>query len=211
MRLGRWFVLSLVVAFAGMSSTAQAAVFVYQTFLDGPSEAPPNASPGTGFAQVTYDDVTHMMTVTATFQGLTGTTSAAHIHTPTPNPPATQTAGVATQVPSFSTFPLGVTSGVMPPTVYDLTQASSWNPAYITANGGTPAGAEAAFIASMNNQPPHPNLPSRAYFNIHSSTFPGGEIRGFFALIPEPATLGLAAASALALVAAGRRARTPLA
>ncbi|HEX6963444.1 MAG TPA: CHRD domain-containing protein [Lacipirellula sp.] len=205
MRVCRWLILALVVALVGMSSMACAAVFVYEATLDGPSESPPNASPGTGFARVTYDDVTHMMTVEAMFQGLTGTTTAAHIHTPVPNPPANQTAGVATQVPSFANFPLGVSSGIMPPTTFDLTQASSWNPSYITANGGTPAGAETAFFAAMNNQPPHPILPSRAYFNIHSSAFGGGEIRGFFDLVPEPASLGMGGAALLGLAGLRRR------
>ena len=34
----------------------------------------------------------------------------------------------------------------------------------------------------------------QAYFNIHTSTFPAGEIRGFLTEVPEPATLALLAA-----------------
>ena len=41
------------------------------------------------------------------------------------------------------TFPLGVTSGTYDNTL-DMTQATSYNPAYVTATGGTTAGAEAA-------------------------------------------------------------------
>jgi hypothetical protein len=187
-----------------LACSSHAATFVYQAVMDGPSEFPVNASPGNGFAQVIYDDAAHTLTISATFSGLTGTTTAAHIHASVPDPPSNPTAGVATQLPSFTTFPLGVTSGSMPVTEYDLTLASSWNPSFVTANGGTPAGAEAALIAAMNSAT-HPTLPSRAYFNVHTSTFPGGEIRGFLTLVPEPSTIGLASTTLLGLAAARRR------
>jgi hypothetical protein len=41
-------------------------------------------------------------------------------------------------------------------------------------------------------------LDGTAYFNIHSSQFTGGEIRGFLR-IPEPATLALVCCALLAL------------
>ena len=44
---------------------------------------------------------------------------------------------VATGVPTFLGFPTGVTNGYYDHT-FDLTLASSFNPAYVTANGGTP-------------------------------------------------------------------------
>ncbi len=75
-----------------------------------------------------------------------------------------------TTTPTFAGFPLGVTSGSYNNTL-DLTLASSYNPAYITANGGTTATAEAALAAAIAS--------GRAYLNIHSSVFGGGEIRGF--------------------------------
>jgi hypothetical protein len=188
-------------------SVAHAAVFPYSVSLCGPCESPANTSPGTGSGTVTYDDVAHTLAMNVNFSGLTGTTSAAHIHAPTPisgtfptNTPAqnsaAMTASVATQVPSFVGFPLGVTSGSFSNTL-DLTQSSSWNPAYISSNGGTPAGAEAAFATALAQ--------GRAYFNIHTSTFGGGEIRGFPVLIPEPATLLLCLVAVTPLVAARRR------
>jgi hypothetical protein len=86
---------------------------------------------------------------------------------------------VATQLPSFINFPVGVTAGAYSNT-FDLTNASSWNPAFVTANGGTTAGAEAALLAG--------SAAGESYLNIHTVAFPSGEIRGFLAPAPEPAT-----------------------
>ena len=43
--------------------TARAVPIDYIANLTGPSEEPPNASPGTGFADVTFDLVAHTMRV----------------------------------------------------------------------------------------------------------------------------------------------------
>jgi hypothetical protein len=156
------------------AGAAQSSIIVYNASLSGPNEG--NASPGLGFATIAFDDVAHTLQVNASFGGLTAPTTAAHIHCCTAVP-GTGTAGVATQLPSFVGFPLGVTSGTFSNT-FDLTLASSWNPAFVTANGGTTAGAEAALLAG--------SAAGSAYFNIHTTTFPGGEIRGFLTPVPEP-------------------------
>jgi hypothetical protein len=148
-----------------------AAFKTYTGTLTGTAENPPNGSPGTGSVTVTVNTVTNTMRVQATFSGLTGTTTASHIHCCAVAP---ANAGVATTTPSFVGFPLGVTSGTFDNT-FDMTQASSYNPAYVTANGGTPAGAMAALFAGMDS--------TQSYFNVHSSTFGGGEIRAQLTLI----------------------------
>ncbi len=157
---------------AMVSSNSSAAVFVYWAPMDGPSEAPPNASTGIGFVQLDWNDVANSMRIQASFSKLTGNTTQAHIHGPTPDPNA-KTAGVATQLPSFTGFPLGVKAGSMDNT-FDMTLAGSYNPAFVTANGNTIPTARAALKAAFDAQ--------KAYFNIHSSTFGGGEIRGFLHL-----------------------------
>ena len=81
------------------------------------------------------------------------------------------TAGVATTVPTFAGFPLGVTSGTYDNTL-DLTLSSSWNPAFISAHGGTTAGSEAFLLSGL--------AAGEAYFNIHTSAFGGGEIEAFW-------------------------------
>lgn len=134
---------------------------------------------GSGSTIVDIDIVAHTLRVRATFSGLSGNTTASHIHAPTAVP-FTGNAGVATEVPSFAGFPLGVTAGSMDQTL-DTSAASSWNPAFLTANGGNVFSAEAAFASYLAQ--------GRSYLNIHSSTFPGGEIRGYLAPVPEASAL----------------------
>jgi hypothetical protein len=164
-----------------LAATAQAAPIVYQAFLSGSAEDPPNASPGSGYALVTIDTTAHTLQVEANFQDLIGLTTNSHIHCCTAIP-FTSTAGVATQVPTFIGFPAGVTAGVYS-NVFDLTLSSTYNPAFVTANGGTPFGAEAALAQGLAD--------GKAYFNIHSTLFGGGEIRGFLTPVPEPGTIAL--------------------
>jgi hypothetical protein len=175
----RWM-LALIAAMSLLSTAAEAAIIHFEVDLFGTSENPPNASPGTGSAAIDLDTITRMLTIGVTFSGLLGNTTASHIHccaaTPTTN------AMVATQVPTFTGFPLGVTSGSYLHT-FDMALASSYNPAFITAHGGTVDTAYADLLAGM--------LGGQAYLNIHSTLFGGGEIRGTLIQVPEPATLAL--------------------
>ena len=182
-------VLTLLAGILILAPQANAQSLQYSALLDGPSESPPNGSPGTGFSLVDLNLTAHTMRVRITFSALVGTTTAAHIHAPTAVA-FTGVAGVASEVPSFTGFPLGVTSGSMD-TTFDMTLATSYNPSFITANGGTTASAEAALAGYV--------AAGRAYVNIHSSTFPGGEIRGFLVAVPEPSTIALIGAGALGL------------
>jgi hypothetical protein len=162
-----------------LTPVAQAQVFTAN--LSGPAESPPNASPGTGFGTVTLNTVLNTMRVQVSFSGLTGTTTASHIHSPVLVPGGN--AGVATQTPTFIGFPLGVTSGVYDQT-FDLTASATYNPAFVTANGGTVTGARNALVSGISA--------GQAYLNIHTTTFGGGEIRGFLtAVAPEPGSMAL--------------------
>jgi hypothetical protein len=163
-----------------VATVASASPIVYVADLLGINEVPPNGSPGTGLAVVTFDPIAHTMFVHVVFSGLVAPTTASHIHCCT-SVPGVGTAGVATVTPSFTGFPLGVTSGTYDH-LFDLTLASSWNPAFVAAHGGTAAGAETFFVAGLTA--------GEAYLNIHTSAFPGGEIRGFLR-VPEPASIAL--------------------
>lgn len=177
-------------------SSASAATIVYAANLSGLNEAPPNASPAIGNVLVTIDTTLNTMRVQASFSGLQGNSTAAHIHAPTVTP-GSGVVTPATRTPSFIGFPIGVTAGSMDQT-YDLTLASTYNAVFITANLGV-AGAQAALLAAMEQ--------GRSYFNIHSGEFPGGEIRGFLTPVPEPSTYGLVLGAA-ALAAFARRRRS---
>ncbi len=91
---------------AAFAVPAAATIVVYSTGLSGAAESPPNASPGTGSATVTVDDVLNTMRVQVTFADLLGTTTAAHIHCCTAVAGA-GTAGVATVTPTFTGFRWG--------------------------------------------------------------------------------------------------------
>ena len=191
--------LMLIVALAALSpGAAQAVPILYTATLSGSAEAPPNASPGTGNARVTYDPALHTLFVDVDFADLTAPTTTAHIHCCT-GISGDGTAGVATTVPTFPGFPAGVTTGTYTQT-FDLTEASSFNPAFINLNGGTPALAESTLAAGLAS--------GQAYFNIHTTAFPAGEIRGFLvAAVPEPATFALLGLGFGGLLATRRKRR----
>ena len=169
---------------------AYADTITFTTILSGSREVPAVVSAGTGFATVVLNTTANTMFVDVSFNGLTGTTTASHIHccvAPGGN------AGVATQTPTFANLPIGVTSGSFTQTL-DLTLASSYNSAFITLEGGTVSGAEAALIAGMEA--------GDSYLNIHTSTSPGGEIRGLLSSTPEPNSILLLGSGLLGLVGA---------
>ena len=176
-------VLGIVFATAPMSAAT-----IFSTTLSGANETPPTASAGSGSAVVTLAGDT--LSVSITFTGLTSPDIAAHIHC----------CGIGIAAPiavPFTTFPTGLTAGSFSAS-YDLTSAASYSAAFLTMYGGTAASAEAAFIAGLNG--------GLTYANVHSTLFPGGEIRGQLAAVPEPAT-ALLAGGVLAALALLRRKR----
>jgi hypothetical protein len=178
-------------SFAALT-TSEAATLTFDASLSGSNENPATASPGTGFAIVTLDTVLLTMEVNVTFSGLLAGDTASHIHccvAPGGN------AGVATTTPTFTGFPSGVTAGSYDH-VFDMTLASSYNPAFVTAEGSV-ANAEAALFAGI--------LAGDAYLNIHTTVNPSGEIRGFLAPTPLPAALPLFASGLGALGLLARR------
>src|SRR5690348_6041453 len=113
-------VLSLLTGLAGLN---YGATITLAGPMSGANENPVVPSPATGFATVTLDTVTQLIQISLNFNNLTSNTVAAHIHCCIAPP---GNAGVATVVPAFPGFPLGVTSGTYSGTL-DLTQSSSYN------------------------------------------------------------------------------------
>ena len=177
--------------------SSNAAPIFFQADLSGANEIPGNASPGTGTAKIELDDVLKTLRLDVIFAGLLAPTTASHIHCCTP---PTGNAMVATQVPSFIGFPLGVTSGTYSQ-VFDMSLASFYNPAFITAHGGTVNGAFDFLVTGM--------LGGQSYLNIHSTQFPGGEIRGTLNTLPEPGVLSLLGLALAGLAYMRRRKRVP--
>lgn len=169
----------------------------YRATMSGPAEATPNSSPGYGVATVIIDDVALTMSLSIPFFDLEGMSTASHIHCCTTDP-LTGAAGVATATPTFPGFPSGVHSGLYEQT-FSLADAATYNAAFITANGGTVDSARASLLTGLTS--------NEAYLNVHSSEYPGGEIRGFLvaAPVPEPATYGMLAMGLAALGFIGRR------
>jgi hypothetical protein len=155
------------------ASTAQAQKF--RAGEVGALESPPNASPGLGVTEV--DISGSKLFVDARFTDLVGTTTEAHIHCCT-STAFTGNMGVALP---FSGFTPGVHAGEFKG-AFDLTKDSTYDAAFLAANGGTAAGAQAALMAGITA--------NEAYVNIHTSDKAEGEIRGWLvaAPIPEPAS-----------------------
>jgi uncharacterized protein with beta-barrel porin domain len=168
-------------------AASQAAPQAFVGFLLPSNESPPTNSSGTGTAIVIVDPAANTLHVNVTFSGLTSGVTAAHIHCCQATPGANANIGVATTTPTFTGFPSGVTSGSYDNS-FDLLQASSYNPAFISGplvSSHTVAGAATVLINGIQN-----NL---TYLNIHTTNNPGGEIR---ALLAPPKLAPLVAADA---------------
>ena len=189
--------MAIVTSLILSASAARGDSISFAANLVGSLEVPPTGSPATGSATVVIDTVANTMLVNVIFSGLGSGTTASHIHCCLASPFLTGiNAGVATAVPTFTGFPLGVTSGTYTHT-FDLTAASSYNPAFVTAEGGTVAGAEAALLTGIES--------GESYLNIHTTNFGGGEIRGFLVSTPEPSSILLLGTGLLGILCSRRK------
>src|SRR5262245_34051285 len=102
--------LFVIILFLAPAATAWSHHFRYTASLTGAAESPANASPGVGHVVITIDFDENAMEIETDFDSLLGTVTEAHIHAPT----ALAGLGIAdpaSQVPTFDSFPEGVSSG----------------------------------------------------------------------------------------------------
>lgn len=178
----------------GLVGDAGAVPVTYKAVLDGPSESPPVASPGTGIAIVVLDSDTNFLSIKASFSGLVGVTTVAHIHCCTAVP-GVSTVGVAVTPGTLPGFPTGVTSGDY----------------FVEFSPLVAGNFTAAFLGALTLDEAVDKLEAgiregKAYFNIHSSFVGSGEIRGFLAPVPTPGTALLLAGGLAALGLVRRKA-----
>jgi hypothetical protein len=136
---------------------------------------------GSGFATLVLSS-TNTLKITGAWGGLSAPMTLGHIHGP--SGPLPSSAAVI-----YDLIGPGILTG----------QGNTFG----TYNGGSitiaPIGSYtvAQQISDLNN--------SLWYLNIHSTAFPGGEIRGVITPVPEPSTLALAGLGALGVIRRFRR------
>jgi hypothetical protein len=170
--------------------TAGALTVTYNLNLDGGQEVPLPAtvSSAVGSAQIIVNDSSNLISFTVVGLGLSGTVSGGHIHGPAL---AGASAGVVYNLilNADAAGPLMV-GGSAVPNSYSILGTDK---------------AIASSLAGMINA-----APWEYYVNVHTTPgYPGGEIRGQLAAIPEPATFVLGALGLGVVGWAARRRRTP--
>ena len=164
----------LAAALASLAIPAQAAT-LFSTTLSSSNETVPNSSTATGAGSLLLSTSQNSIDVVLNWAGLTGPATGGHVHCC-----AFQGSNAAVAI-DFG--PSSVATGSLTRT-YDLTLLGTYTTGFVTANGGTAASAQAAFLAGL--------LGGKAYYNVHTQTNPGGEIRGQLAVaVPEAATWGM--------------------
>jgi hypothetical protein len=182
----------------------------FDAVLSGTAEEPPNASPALGSAHVAISSDFLWLGAswgTHADPDLLGGMTSARIYVvngPGDTNPLDTRGPAASPYPMFSHFGyIGLTGGFETALRIPLLDASTYNPEWVMASGGIEA-AEVALITGL--------LSGRAYYEVTSSAFPDGEIRGFFtqteppAPIPEPASVFLLGSGLALLVVRRRRA-----
>jgi hypothetical protein len=106
MRFATGLVTAAALALTFSAAPADAAIINLYANLDGLQETPPIATPATGNASITYDDVSNLLSWTITYSGLLGTANNAHFHGPA-------TFGVSALPRVNIPFNSGVTSDVL--------------------------------------------------------------------------------------------------
>ena len=130
----------------------------YTCVLSGASETPANASPATGNATVVLNAAQTQLSVSVQYQNLNAAYTASHIHGPAPLGTNASVKWGFVGAAAGWVFTAGTTSGTL---------------TNFLVTGITPTD-----VANLNS--------GLFYVNIHSQTFPGGELRGQLGSQPVP-------------------------
>ena len=179
MEIGSIMTRSLCVLALAVCAPILRADLIFQATLLPGNEVPPHATPASGFITVDLHADLITLDVSETFDNLSSLASAAHIHCCAP---AGANAAVALPFPGF-------------PNTIDGTYTHTFDLDTDLVGGMTAA----TFIAGLES--------GDAYANIHDAIFPGGEIRGQLAPVPEPNAVVLLGGCLLVLGLLRRRVR----
>lgn len=105
----------------------------FKATLDGKSEVPPNASAGTGTADIDYDPATKKLSWKLTYSGLSGPATAAHFHGPAE---AGKNAGVAVAIPNATSSPAEGSATLTDAQASDLQAGKYYVNVHTAANPG---------------------------------------------------------------------------
>ena len=120
--------LATTVVFAGPAFAEK-----FKATLNGKSEVPPNATAGTGTADINFDPATRKLSWTLTYSGLTGPAMAAHFHGPAD---AGKNAGVAVAIPNAGKSPAEGSATLTEAQAKDLEAGKYYVNVHTAANPG---------------------------------------------------------------------------
>jgi hypothetical protein len=118
---------------AAVAFTGPAFAEKMKATLDGKSEVPPNASAGTGTADIDYDAATKKLSWKLTYSGLSGPPTAAHFHGPA-EPGKNASVGLA--IPNPTTSPVEGSATLTDAQAADLAAGKYYINIHTAANPG---------------------------------------------------------------------------
>lgn len=170
------------ITLAAVVAIPASATTVFTTQLGSLNQVPAQESSASGNGTLTLATDQNSFTILINYTSLSSAIQGAHVHCCV-NAKGNAPVAVAFTLPDGNPE-MGKITGT-----YDLTMASTYTPGFLSAYGGTAAGARTAFLNGLDS--------GLVYINVHSVVYPSGEIRGQLpaaggvGAVPEPASWAL--------------------